>query len=159
MNPHRLPVPTPDEALLAESKAKISRYVAPGPEDSFQLEAAEELVERYERQTADRRGAVDLLVHCLESGNQAIDVYGDLFEEFYSTMIEIAHRCAGLVEADDDLLQEFRPRLHAVPDDPGSQAGGGQCCRARAGQLRRAPTTATGCSLDARSHARRGGRL
>jgi hypothetical protein len=108
------PAPAPDEMLLAKNRAKIARYVAPGPDDSFQLEATDELVNRYQRQTADRRGTTDLLVHCLESGNQAIGAYGHLFEEFYSTMIEIAYRCVDLLEADDSLLQEFRPRLRAV---------------------------------------------
>jgi|GEM_PF-2193181 len=109
-----LPVPAPDEALLAESRAKIGRYVAPGPDDPFQLDAAEELIAHYQLQTRDLRGTADLLLHCLESGNQAINAYGDLFEEFYSTMIKLAYCCADLVEADDRLLQEFRPRLQAV---------------------------------------------
>lgn len=107
-----LPPSAPDGALLTESRAKIGHEVAPGPDDPIQLEAALELIEHYERQTADRRGTVDLLVHYLEAGNDAIRAYGALYEEYCDSMIGVAQRCVDALDA--ELTDEFLPRLRRV---------------------------------------------
>jgi len=78
----------------------------------IQLEAALELIEHYERHPADRRGTVDLLVHYLEAGNDAIRAYGDLYEEYYDSMIGVAQRCVDALDA--ELTDEFLPRLRTV---------------------------------------------
>lgn len=117
-----LPGVGPDTALVAQGKAKIGHYIDPGADEPFQLEAALDIVEHYRAQTRDPRGTVDLLIHCLESGNEASLAYGDLFEEFHETMAEVADRCGDALEANPDLVVAFLPRLQAAVADA---AGGG----------------------------------
>ncbi len=88
-----LPPACADHALLAQSKTKLSSYVAPHHDDPFQLPAALDVIEHYSAATSDRRGTIELLVHCLECGNLASEAYGDLFSEFYETIGEVAWRC------------------------------------------------------------------
>ena len=109
-----LPGVGPDAVLLAEGKEKVGRYIDPGADEPFQLEAALDIVDRYRAQTLDLHGTVDLLVHCLESGNEASLAYGDLFEEFHGVMAEAADRCGDALEANPELVVAFLPRLQAI---------------------------------------------
>lgn len=88
--------------------------MAPHRDDPFQLEAAVDVIEHYVRTTADRAGIVELLVHCLESGRLATEAYGDLFSEFYDTMLEVAERCADELWDQSELIEVHRERLGTV---------------------------------------------
>ena len=103
-----------DPAQLATSRDKLSAYVSPRHDQPFQLSAALDVIDHYWVTTSDRVGKVELLVHCLESGNLASEAYGDLFSEFYETMAEVAWQCADELADDAALLETVRPRVEAI---------------------------------------------
>jgi hypothetical protein len=109
-----LDAPETDLMLLSETKSKLVHYVAPGGDDPFQLDAALDIVEHYTRQTGDHQGTMELLVAFLESGNSAIEAYGDLFSEFYEAMVDATWRCCEALEDGPSLIDQFRPRLEAL---------------------------------------------
>ena len=103
-----------DQARLSECKEKLSAFVAPHHDDPFQLGGALEVIDHYETATSDRAGTIELLIHCLECGSLAIEAYGDLFSEFYDTMIEVAQRCSDELAAEVGSHEPLLPRIEAI---------------------------------------------
>ena len=110
-----LPPPDTDSELLSAYKRKLARYIAPGPDDSMLLDEALELLDAYQAEAGDDAGLVELCVHGLETGGDAIAAYGSLFSDFYDTMLDVAVRCVDLLnKAEGDLASSYARRLQAV---------------------------------------------
>ena len=110
-----LPPPDTDSELLSAYKSKIARYIAPGPDDPMLLDEALELLDAYQAEEDDDPGLVELCVHGLEAGGDAIGAYGSLFAEFYDVMVCIAVRCVDVLSrAEDSLVSSYAERLAAV---------------------------------------------
>jgi hypothetical protein len=102
------------EQLLEQCKAKLARYIAPGPDDPFQLEAVFDVLDLHAAKTGDRPGTIELTVHCLECEQQAMAAYGDLFSEFYDTLLQVAERCCEEMDEAPELKASYRTRIEAL---------------------------------------------
>ena len=83
------------EAILAEYKQEIE-YCFFGkrdiPDESPRLRDARSLIREYRKATKDTLGTLDLMLHYVETGTELTNVYGDIDEPFYNSLISMLNQ-------------------------------------------------------------------
>ena len=104
---------------LASYKKRIEEALYPEVygRRSVSIAAARKAVTEYKRATNNQNGLLELMLHYVECGTAFTADYGDMWEEYYSSLQSMYDRLLkGLDKADDHIKESFRNKLRAVVD-------------------------------------------
>ena len=79
---------------------------------SISFSAARKAISDYKKATKDLNGTLELMVLYVKTGTQFTLDYGDLYEEFYNSLVSMFHSVLKLlVKADDATLARYATEL------------------------------------------------
>ncbi len=104
------------EAFQVALRAVREGFYTPDGKPQLRLKAARRAIEEYEKDTGDRRGALELWVCFVETGNRFTLQFGDIHEGFYGELLEAFGEAVRRLSRPPDSRWrgEFRPRLERV---------------------------------------------
>lgn len=81
------------------------------------LSAGRKAISDYKKATKDTDGTIELMVLYVSTGTQFTLDYGDMYDEFYDSLISMFHSILKLLAKADDVTQEkFVPELADIVD-------------------------------------------
>lgn len=86
-------------------------------EDLPRLRPARRLIRNYQKATKDSSGALDLMLHYVETGTEFTNTYGDINEPFYNSLESVlVDFCKGIFKSPDPgkAYVQFNKRLVAL---------------------------------------------
>jgi hypothetical protein len=79
------------------------------------LSAGRKAINDYKKAVNDPAGIIELMVHYLDTGNQFTLDYGDMYEEFYDSLVSMLESTAKLlVKADASIQENYLPELQHI---------------------------------------------
>lgn len=101
--------------LFKKARKKIKNEFFPDRGDAkLRLAEAKKVINEFKKATKDEKRTVDLMLFYVEQGVEFTNVYGDINEGFYSSMVKMFEQVAMECDRDEELYKEFSDRLYHV---------------------------------------------
>jgi hypothetical protein len=82
---------------------------------SVSLSAGRKAISDYKKAVSDPAGTIELMVHYLDMGNQFTLDYGDMYEEFYDSLVSMLESALKLlVKANASIQENYLPELQHI---------------------------------------------
>ena len=87
---------------------------------------AKKAISDYSKSTSDVQGTIELMMNFVETGHKFTSDYGDMYEQFYDSLISMFQRITKKLRQNSQLIPDFYDRLNKISNES-QNFGWGYC--------------------------------
>ena len=107
----------PDEKkLLEQYKDKVTEGFFPKRGDQIKLSISRKAINDFKKLGVSQESLADLLLHFVECGVELTNIYGDINENFYSSVGNTYNKALEIID-NNGLLEKFKARAMKIVND------------------------------------------
>jgi hypothetical protein len=113
--------------IIEEYRKKVKEEFFPARgEPKLRLSEARKAIREFEKLAQDKRYILDLRLFYVELGVEFTNLYGDIDERFYNSMLSMYDSAARMLSLEDDeeLMEEFQQRMRVVVEETAGMGWG-----------------------------------